>query len=177
LVWAILGAVLAAVSLSRDFVISPTVPGLDPSFIYAFNYAATQPLRWGRDFVSTFGPYGYLLSTMDIGRLVVHKLVFSLLLVSAAAAAAAVYVWREVDLPARVRVTLLALLLYALDIQSIEYQCFGFLVLLLLIGIRSQGRSGVVVFGLAGMVAGLYVLMKFSLGLWGVLVGHGRLSP
>jgi hypothetical protein len=165
LVWAILGAVVAAVSLSRDFVISPTVPGLDPSFIYAFNYAATRPLRWGRDFVSTFGPYGYLLSTMDIGRLVVYKLVFSLLLVSAAAAAAAVYVWREVDLPVKVRVALLALVLYALDIQSIEYQCFGFLVLLLLIGIRSQGRSGVVVFGLAGMVAGLYVLMKFSLGL------------
>jgi hypothetical protein len=117
LVWAILGAVVAAVSLSRDFVISPTVPGLDPSFIYAFNYAATRPLRWGRDFVSTFGPYGYLLSTMDIGRLVVYKLVFSLLLVSAAAAAAAVYVWREVDLPAKVRAALLALLLYALDIM------------------------------------------------------------
>jgi hypothetical protein len=161
---AALGAIVVAICISRNFIISPTAPGLDPSFVYAFNYAARQKLWWGHDFISTYGPYGYLLSTVDIAGLAVRKLSGSFVLVGGAAAAAALYVWREVRLPATVRIALLAVLLYALDIQSPEYQCLGFLVLVLLIGVRSRDRTSVAVFGLAGVLAGLYVLIKFSLG-------------
>lgn len=155
--------------MNRNFVIDPAAPGLDPSFIYAFNYAANQKLRWGHDFVSTYGPYGYLLSAMDIGDLAVRKLAFSLFFVGGAAAAAALYVWREVSLPATLRLALLAGLLYTLDIQLMEYQCLGFLVLVLLIAARSRDRTSVVLFGLAGVLTGLYVLIKFSLGFGALL--------
>jgi hypothetical protein len=47
--------------------IQPMAPGLDPLYTYGFNYAAANGLTWGRDFISSCGPYGYVMLTMDVG--------------------------------------------------------------------------------------------------------------
>ncbi len=86
-------SIVAAVSMSRGFRIMATTPGLDPSWVYGFNYASIHGLRWGGDFISTYGPYGYALLTMDVGDLVIRKIAFTLVLMTLTAVAAAVYLW------------------------------------------------------------------------------------
>jgi hypothetical protein len=58
-----------------------------------------------------------------------------------------------------------------------KYQCLAFLDLVLLIGIRSRDRTSVVVFGLAEVVAGLYVPIKPSLGLGALLLPAEPAAP
>src|SRR5437867_13137256 len=84
-------SVVASLVMSFSFSIIPITPGLDPSFVYSFNYAAAHRLQWGREFISTYGPYGYLVSSMDLGHLVANKIVASLLLAVGAGVTVAVY--------------------------------------------------------------------------------------
>ncbi len=42
----------------------PLATGLDPSWVYAINYAADKGLVFGEDIIFTYGPLGYLLTTM-----------------------------------------------------------------------------------------------------------------
>jgi hypothetical protein len=85
-------AVIASLSMSFSFRIIPITPNLDPSFVYSFNYAAAHGLKWGREFISTYGPYGYLIATMDLGHLVRAKILFGLFLAAGTGIAVAAYV-------------------------------------------------------------------------------------
>src|SRR5678815_3832303 len=73
-------SVCASILLGLDFSIAPVLPNLDSSYAFAFSHAATHHLRWGSDFISTFGPFGCVITTMDLGGLVWARLVSSLVL-------------------------------------------------------------------------------------------------
>lgn len=78
-----------ALSLALGFApeILPVHPGLDASFIYAFNAASTKGLHWGQEFLSTYGPYGYLARTMAVGNLPAVRIAFDLFLAIASGVA------------------------------------------------------------------------------------------
>ncbi|PYO56002.1 MAG: hypothetical protein DMD83_16695 [Candidatus Rokuibacteriota bacterium] len=158
-------SVIASLSMSFTFTIIPMTPDLDPSFVYSFNHAAAHGLKWGQDFISTYGPYGYLVSTMDLGHLVRTKVVFSLLLAVAAGIAVAAYVRSVPDLGPGTRVAMVFALIYAFSVQAPDYQWFALFVLLFLTGVLATGRAGLVAYALAGVLAGFYTLIKLSLGL------------
>ncbi len=162
--WVAILAVLVLVCLSRGFEINPIRRGLDPSYVYALNHATAHHFSWGRDFVSTYGPYGFYISTLDIADLPARKLALALLLAAGAGVAATLVVWRETDLPLGLRLISLGLLLYAFAIQTLEYQVIGLLVLLLLFAVREESAKGLIAFGSAGLLAGFCMLIKFSLG-------------
>jgi len=83
-------SIVAAVSMGRGFRIIPTTPGVDLSLIYSLNYASVHGLRWARDFISTYGPYGYAVLTIDVGDLVMRRIAFTFVLVISTAIAATV---------------------------------------------------------------------------------------
>jgi hypothetical protein len=157
-------AIVTSLSMGHGFLIGPITPGLDPSFVYGYNYAAAHRMAWGRDFVSTYGPYGYLVSTMAVGSLVVSKIVWTLLLEAGLGIAALVYVWAVPELRTGGRLALLAGLVYACAVLSTEYQWFALVVLLLLVGIHGSGWRGLSAFALAALLAGFCALIKLSLG-------------
>lgn len=143
----------------------PIIPGLDPSFVWAFNYAATKGWTWGTDFISTYGPYGYLTRTVDIGDLVVRRAIFDVLLTACVGIAAAVYVFSLLGLRTGSRVIAAVLLIYSVSIQSEdEYISFCFLLLVLLSGLGRPGPASLLATTIAGALSGFYLLMKFSLG-------------
>src|SRR5260370_36186696 len=113
-------SLVAAVSMSRGFRIYTTTPGLDPSWVYGLNYASVHGLRWGRDFISTYGPYGYAVLTMDVGDLVMRKIAFTFVLTTGTAIAAAVYLWSVPSLGPGTRLTVLVLLIYFCTAQAEE---------------------------------------------------------
>jgi hypothetical protein len=149
--------------MTFSFSIIPTTPNLDPSFVYSFNHAAARGLTWGREFISTYGPYGYLISTVDIGNLVASRIVFALLLAVATGLAVAGYV-RSVPCQGRTGgVVMIFVLVYSVSIQGPDYQWFA-LFLLFLTGFLARDRFGLVAYALAGLVAGVFMLIKLSLG-------------
>jgi hypothetical protein len=170
-------AVVVLVCLSRGFGIEPIRKGLDPSYAYALNYAFAQRLSWGHDFVSTYGPYGFYFSTLDIGDLPARKLALALLLAGGAGVAATLVVWRETGLPVALRLGSLALLLYAFSIQVLEYQFVALLVFLLLLAVREESARGLAAFAAAGLLAGICMLIKFSLGFGALLTVAAATLP
>jgi hypothetical protein len=157
-------SIVAAVLMGRGFRIIPTTPGVDLSLIYSLNYASVHGLRWGRDFVSTYGPYGYAVLTMDVGDLVMRKIAFTFVLVTGTAIAAAVYLWSVPSLGLGTRLILAVLLVYVCTAQAEEYQWFVLLLLVLLVGVHGDGWKSLISYAVVGLLAGFYVLMKFSLG-------------
>jgi hypothetical protein len=145
--------------------IQPMAPGLDPLYTYGFNYAAANGLTWGRDFISSCGPYGYVMLTMDVGGLLERTIIFNLVLVGATALAIAAYLLSIARLGARARIVLAIVLAYAVSLQGSEYRWFVLFLLVLLTGIHLHGRMSLVAFSFAGILAGSHVLVKFSLGL------------
>src|SRR5687768_14561454 len=85
-------AVGTSLLVGLDFAIAPLRPKLDPSYVYAFSHAATHHARWGVDFLSTYGPFGSVLTTMDLGALVWIRLAASLVLAVGCGTAAWLYV-------------------------------------------------------------------------------------
>jgi len=159
--------------MGRGFRIMATTPGLDPSYVYGFNYASAHGLRWGQDFISTYGPYGYALLTVDVGDLVMRKVAFTLVLATLTAIAAAAYLWSVPDLWPGARFSLLVLLIYVCTVQSEEYQWLVSLLLVLLVGVHGRGWKSLIPYAVAALLAGFYVLMKFSLGVGALLAVAG----
>lgn len=158
-------SIVASISMGFALGIEPIIPGLDPSFTYAYNYAAARGLRWGREFISTYGPYCYLIHAVDMADLVERRIVSDLLLAVASGIAAAAYLQSIPGLRPAARLGLAIALVYAISAQGKENGWFALFLLVLLIGLhaREQQRS-LTAYAIAGALAGLYVLMKFSLG-------------
>jgi hypothetical protein len=162
-------SILAVTSMGYRLAILPIAPGIDSLFAYACNHAAATGLAWGRDFVSTCGPYGYVILSMDVGHLVKRTIIFNLLLVTGTGLAIAIYVQSVPALGAGARITLAMILAYAVSLQGAEYRWFVLFLLVLLTGIHRRERMSLVAFALAGILAGFYVLIKFSLGVNAVM--------
>ena len=115
--------------------INPVTPGLDPSFSFAFNYAAVHGERWGRDFISNRGPYGWVLYPVDVGDVASSWFVFQAFFVLMVGTAAAAYVQDEEAIPAIGRVLLGLSLTYIIHIAFLdEWRWFVLFLLVLLLG-------------------------------------------
>jgi len=114
--------------------------------------------------MSTYGPYGYLMATMDLGSLVRGRIIASLSLAVGVGLAAAVYVWSVPGLDAARRVAMLLALIGVFTILDPEYQWLVLFLLLFLAGLLARGRVGLVAYGLSGLVAGFCALIRLSLG-------------
>jgi len=158
-------SIVAVISMGYRLSIQPMAPGLDPQYTYGSNYAAANGLTWGRDFISSCGPYGYVMLTMDVGGLLERTIIFNLVLVGATGLAIAAYLLSIARLGARARIVLAIVLAYAVSLQGSEYRWFVPFLLVLLTGIHLHGRMSLVAFSFAGILAGSYVLVKLSLGL------------
>ena len=151
------------------FAILPMAPTVDSLFTYGFNHAAATGLAWGRDFVSTCGPYGYLILTMDVGNLVNRAIIFNLFLAIGTGLAIATYVQSVPALGAGARIMLAMVMAYAVSLPGAEYRWFVLFLLVLLTGIHRRERLSLVAFALAGILAGFYVLIRLSLGMNAVM--------
>ena len=157
-------SVVAALAIGFEFRIVPVAPGLNAAFIYAFNLEATRHAQWGREFLSTYGPFGYLIWTMDIDGLVWGRLVSSLALAAGFGLAAALYVRGVPGLGTGARLAGVAALVYAFSLQDTEYRWLTLFLLVFLVGLLTTYRAGLAAFAVAGLLAGFYLLLKFSLG-------------
>jgi hypothetical protein len=165
-------SIVASLSMVFRFSLLPIGPGVDPPVIYAYNYAAAKGAAWGRDFISTYGPYGYLVHTMDVGNLVQRKIAFNLLHAIGCGMAVAAYLRFVPALRPAARLTLALVLIYAMSLQYQEYRWFSLFVLVFLISLHRRGCPSLIGYSLAGVLAGFCLLIKFSVGL-GTLVTLG----
>lgn len=162
-------AVLASLLLGFRLELKPITPGLDPSWIWAINYAAFEGLRWGKEFIFTYGPYGYIFQTMDLGNHAIQRIVFELLLVVGSGLAVAVYLHSLLFLRKSSRMMLMLVLIYIVSIQIEEYRWWVLFLLVLLAGIHLSNRAAHITFAIAGILSGFYLLLKFSLGFGSLL--------
>src|ERR1700675_773083 len=135
-------AVCASILMGLDFTIAPVLPGLDSSYAYAFSHAATHHARWGSDFISTYGPFGCVITTMDLGGLVWVRLAASLVLAAGFGVATFVYLRGLPGASAAGRLAAMVVIVYAFSVQDQEYRWFTFFLLVLLIGILADGPAG-----------------------------------
>jgi hypothetical protein len=157
-------SVVAALVIGFEFRIVPVTPGLDAAFFYAFNHEAARHAQWGREFLSTYGPFGYLIWTMDVDGLVWGRLVASFVLAAGFGLAAAQYVRSVPGLGTGARLAGVAVLVYAFSIQDPEYRWLTLFLLVFLVGVLTRNRTSLAAFAVAGLLAGFYLLLKFSLG-------------
>lgn len=174
--WLAVVAGTVAVLAGFDIRARPVGTGLDESFVYAFNEASARGLRWGEEFLSTYGPYGFLLLTLDVGNHLAYRVAFSLVLSALLGVAVWLYVGSFDQLPAWKAVGSTFLLIYLARLQQEdEYRLLCVMLLLMLAGLGRRARA--LHFALAGFLAGVGLMLKFSLGLsavvtlvWGSLV-------
>jgi hypothetical protein len=157
--------VLLALLTQLDVTVFPVSRGLDASYTYGYNYAADRGLEWGREFVSTYGPFGYLVAGMDVGDRPERRAVALVLRCVAVGLLAALHVLSAPGAGRAGRAALLLAVLAALALQQWEYVWLGPLLLLCRVAQDRDGRSGLLAAAAAGLVAGFFVLMKWSLGL------------
>lgn len=138
------------------FELYPVAPGMDAPYYHAMNHAAEAGLDFGTEFVSTYGPFGYLIFTAPMGDLWKGRVFFECLLTLGTALLAIAYV--------HARFVLAAILLYALALQEAEYRWFAAVVLALLVGLQARGPGAWVALGWAGVLAGFSLLIRVSLG-------------
>ena len=163
-------SITASIVMSFALDIDAVAPGLDPSFKYAYNYAAAKGLSWGRQFISTYGPYGYLIHTMDMVDHVGRRIVFDLLLAVVSGIAIAAYLQSIPGLRSAARVGLAIVLIHALNLQTAEYKLLCLFLLVFLMGLHARAHwRSLIAFAMAGCLAGLFLLMKFSLGFSAVM--------
>ena len=148
-----------ATGLAMDFQLGLNAvrPGVDESYIFSFNRATAEGFRWGRDFVSTFGPYGFLITVRDLGSLPERRVLFEIGRGILAALAVAGYVG---TLPARslvVRFLWMFALCWAMALQGSEYRWLAPQFLLYVAALRVAWPRSLAVHGLAGGMAAHYL--------------------
>jgi hypothetical protein len=166
----IAGSVVASTLMGFHVGVTYLLPDLDLFYVYAMNRAVVEGLRWGRDYVSTYGPYGYLLAATDVGDIPLWRLPFELFLVVASGVAVALHVLSVPGLGAARRAAAALLVLFTLHLPGVaEQRWFGLFLLVLLLGLRRPGRAGLAALATAGVLAGFYPLVRLSLGFGALL--------
>jgi hypothetical protein len=144
--------------------LDPVGLGLDRSHFYALQHATVRGWRWGTEFVSTHGPYSYVLDTMDVGNLPSRRVAFELALALGSGIMIALTARTIPGLRTGERLGLALFLAYALGLQTLEYRWFGLFWLCLLLGLHRSGWPGLMAVAAAGFLGGVYALIKLSLG-------------
>jgi hypothetical protein len=153
-----------ATGLLFRFELYPVAPGMDAPYYHAFNWAAERQLRFGGEFISTYGPFGHLVITAPLGELWKARLWFEAGIVLGAALVATAYVRAASFLGTPARFGFAALLLYTVALQEAEYRVLALVVLCLLLGLHARGRTAGLASVAAGLLAGFCLLVRVSLG-------------
>ncbi|HJS74519.1 MAG TPA: hypothetical protein VJ921_09540 [Vicinamibacteria bacterium] len=148
--------------------VEPLGRGIDSSYMFAANYASSQGWRFGERFVSTYGPYGYLIYASNVADIPVRKLVSELVLVVLVGVACASYV-ASYGLGTGAALGASLLLVYTVHVQGNsdfgdEYRWFSLILLLVLNSLRAPRVAGLLTFLLAAFFGGFFLLVKLSLG-------------
>jgi hypothetical protein len=141
-----------------------TKPGIESPFTYSFNRASEAGQRWGRDYIATYGPYGYLIVTHPIGDLPERRVAFELARIIVAALAITAWVHSLPSLRAIRRVALAVLLAWGLALQTSEYRWFGIFLLLAIASVHLERPWNAIARGSAATFAGFLMLVKGSIG-------------
>jgi hypothetical protein len=156
--------VVASVLMGFRAAVSYPAPGVDPAYAFAMNSAAVRGELWGRDFLSTCGPYGWLLFPVDIGDVTPFWFLAQALFVLMVGVVAAAYVW-SVPCPRAGTVLTGLFLTYTVHLAFWEeWRWFGLFLLLYLLGLHRKDRAGLIAFGLASALGGFFLLMKLTIG-------------
>ncbi len=163
--WAFAGLVIYVVVATLPGVYLPLQPGLDPSWVIAVNRLPHSEFVYGRDFISPYGPFGFLLVTQDIGPNIAWAIAVWALVQGALAAVLCHFrrtygewcVWGfGLALAAGVATGLWA-----------EYH-LALLVGLCALAALDETRYDPIFAGIAGATAGVMVFIKFSAAVCGV---------
>jgi hypothetical protein len=176
--WALLGSLTIVASMLMGFRagISYPAPGVDSSYAFALNYAALHGENWGTGFVSDRGPYGWLLYPVNVGDVARSWFLVQALFVVMAGLIAAAYAW-SVPGPSTKRFLMGLFLTYSVHLAFWEeWRWFGLFLLLYLLSLHRKDRAGLIVFGLASVLGGIFLLMKLTIGFGALLtLGWGSL--
>jgi hypothetical protein len=154
----------ASVLMGFRAAVSYPAPGVDPSYAFAINYAAVHYERWGNEFLSDRGPYGWLLYPVDVGDVATFWFLAQALFVVMVGVVAAAYAW-SVPGPSAKRVLMGLFLTYTVHLAFWEeWRWFGLFLLLFLLGVHRKDRTGLIAFGLASLLGGFLLLMKMTIG-------------
>src|SRR3989344_6744942 len=137
--------------------------GLDNSWIYAINYAALKNVNWGSDFLFTYGPFGYLVHTLDLGSHVYHRLLFEVVFAAVCGIAVACFLGSLAKIKYLIKFILVPLLLFVISIQYFEWRFMALLLLFILTFQKNKHQAAVEV--IIGWGIGWLLLTKFSIGL------------
>jgi hypothetical protein len=153
--------------------IEPLDRGIDASYMFAANYASSQGWRFGTDFVSTYGPYGYLIYASNVADIPARKLVSEIALVVLVAVVCAAYVASHALGTVAALIAAL-LLVYTVHLQGgsdfgDEYRWFSLILLLAVVALRTSKASSMAAFLIASLLGGFFLLVKLSLGVGALL--------
>jgi hypothetical protein len=165
--WSLGAALVASALFGFGSYVTVPRPGLDPSYVYCVNRASVEGLAWGREIVSTYGPFGYVLSPLALDGIPSRWIGFQLALVLGVALAAWALV-RSVGASKVGAIAAVVVLSYDVHVQELEQRWLGLLLLLIVLARDRPLRWAGPAFALAGALAGGFALIKTSLGLGGI---------
>jgi len=146
--------------------------GLDPSWRYAINYLPHSAEVFGRDVAFTYGPLGYFLEPVNIGSNLVQASLFHVLMHGLLILILLDYAWRrKKTLPTIFLVVSFALAPLVGQGLSAHFE-YSYLVVSSVLLVLSYGneRLSTVADFINPLLAGMFLFMKFSLGLSAVLM-------
>jgi hypothetical protein len=166
---AILASVLLGLRLGTNrqdvvgYGLQVPAPGLDLSYTYAMNRASAEGRAFGAEFVSTYGPFGFVIAAMDVPGIVTPWILSQLLLTIALGLAASLSARSVGGSPRAIAFATFFLLVFV-HVLADEYRWLSLVLLLALLGLRARGLAGLWIVALAGFLAGFGLLVKLSLG-------------
>ena len=153
--WLIIGLMLF---FNLPIFISQTTVGLDPSYIYLFNIAASKGLKFGTDLFITYGPLGFLVSTQNYDNNIVINIIFwSLMFVIQTFSLYKIIIQRNVNFI----ITLISFILI-IPLYRIGAEYYLLYVIILVISLAWFDRKQLLYFLLACLLTVLMMFIKFS---------------
>ncbi|MCP4901788.1 MAG: hypothetical protein GY906_32900, partial [bacterium] len=166
-VTAIFAVVLYALLVTAPVVLqSIGPPGIDPGWIWALNIAPSSDIEFGKDIVFTHGPFGYLLTPLDIGNNLVLGNLFLLILHGTLGFAVIRIALFHRDLGATLLFTVLFLIAFRQDPLQ-EVMILTGIAMLCLVALNEERPT---IAALAGVIAGFCCYVKLNLAVIGLVI-------
>ena len=121
--WKIYHFVFIVITLLVSFpdVLGYKTPGLDPSWRYALNKFFCEGYVCGKDFVFTYGPFGFLVNCVKTGHNILITCIFWILMLGAHSIFLFQLLFRETEKRRSCTLTLTGLFLFLISYPSPEY--------------------------------------------------------
>jgi hypothetical protein len=144
---------------------------LDPSFNYAFNQAAATKMSFGNNFISTYGPLGYLISNFlpqNLYKTSLWQIVYVILLALGVYLFVTYYCVRT-----NKKILLATILLFIFSISnggdSFEWNLLSLFLLYCFLYLRLKGNKRLIVGIGLSVATAIFCLIKFTTGAGAIL--------